>query len=98
MTAESLLTILGMAFATYATRAGGLWLMTRFTPSPRVEAALQALPGTLLVALIAPLALTRGPVETVASLLVVLAMARTGNLVFAIIVGVGAVALLRAAG
>ncbi|MBA2519945.1 MAG: AzlD domain-containing protein [Chloroflexia bacterium] len=98
MTAEAVLTIAGMAIATYATRAGGLWLMSRFTPSPAVEAALQALPGTLLVALVAPLALTRGPVETAASALIVLAMLRTGNLIFAIVIGVGTTALLRAVG
>ena len=54
MRVDALLTILGMAVAGYATRAGGLWLM-RFVPSsPRVEAWLQHLPGTVLIALIAP--------------------------------------------
>ena len=37
MQTRSVLTILGMALATYATRAGGLWLMGYVKPSPRVE-------------------------------------------------------------
>ncbi len=96
MDADALVTIVGMAIVTYVTRAGGLWLMARVTPSPRLQAALEALPGALLMALIAPLALTRGPVEAIASVLVALTMLRTGNLIAAIVVGVGATALLRA--
>lgn len=96
MTAEAVVTIVGMAVATYATRVGGVWLMARVTPSPPAEAALQALPGTLLVALIAPLALTRGPAAVIASALVVLAVWRTGNIIVAIAAGVAATALPRA--
>lgn len=95
MTADVLITIAGMAIATYLTRAGGLWLMERVTPSPRAQAALEALPGAVLVALIAPMALTRSPVEGVASVLVVITMIRTGSLLAAVIVGVVSVALLR---
>ncbi len=39
-----LFVILGMAFATYLTRAGGFWLMSRFTPSKRLERGLRAVP------------------------------------------------------
>lgn len=95
MTADVLITIAGMAIVTYLTRAGGLWLMARVTPAPPLEAALEALPGALLVALIAPMALTRGPVETVASALVVITMIRTGSLIAAVVIGVVTVALLR---
>jgi uncharacterized membrane protein len=95
MTADVLITIAGMAIVTYLTRAGGLWLMERVTPSPRVQAALEALPGAVLVALIAPMALTRSPIEGVASALVVLTMMRTGSLIAAVVIGVVTVALLR---
>lgn len=37
MTGETLLTILGMAVATYATRAGGFWLMGRLKPTPQLN-------------------------------------------------------------
>ena len=48
------ITILGMALVTYATRAGGFWLMGLVTPSPRIEAWLKQIPGAVLVAIIAP--------------------------------------------
>ena len=47
------------------------------------------------MALIAPMALTRGPVEGIASALVVLTMIRTGSLIAAVVIGVATVALLR---
>lgn len=95
MTADVLITIAGMAIVTYLTRAAGLWLMARVTPSPPVQAALEALPGALLVALIAPMALTRGLIEGIASALVVLTILRTGSLIAAVIIGVATTALLR---
>jgi uncharacterized membrane protein len=94
---DALLTVLAMALITYATRAGGLWLMARLTPSPRVEAALEALPGALLVALVAPTVLARGPAEALAALAAGLVMARTGNVVLAMGAGVGLVVVLRGA-
>lgn len=59
---------------------------------------MQALPGSLLMALVAPMALTRGRIEAVAAALVVLTMLRTGGLIAAIVIGVGAAALRRAFG
>ena len=38
MTCEALLTTMGKAVVTYATRAGGFWLMGRLTPTPRLSA------------------------------------------------------------
>jgi len=54
MRIEVAATILGMALITYATRAGGLWLMGRVQPTPRLERWLRSLPGAILVALVAP--------------------------------------------
>jgi len=51
---QTLLTILLMALATYATRAGGLWLASRLTLSGRVEAWLDHIPGAILVSIVAP--------------------------------------------
>lgn len=90
--------ILGMALVTYATRAGGPWLMARVPPSPRVEAWLRALPGAILAAIVAPAALGSGPAEAVAALATALVMARTGSLPLAMAVGVGLVIPLRALG
>jgi uncharacterized membrane protein len=50
----ALAAILAMAAATYATRAGGLWLAGRLRLSDRTAAWMQSLPGALLVAIVAP--------------------------------------------
>jgi uncharacterized membrane protein len=91
----ALLTILGMAAVTYATRIGGLWLMGRVTPSPRVGAWLRHLPGAVLIAIVAPTLLAGGPAEALATAATVGVTARTGNFFLAIAVGVGAVWVLR---
>ncbi len=91
----TLLTILGMALVTYATRAGGFWLMGLVTPSPRVEAWLKQIPGAVLVALIAPTVLASSIAETLAAVATVLIAIRTKNVLVAMLVGVVMVALLR---
>ncbi len=93
---QTLLTIMLMALATYATRAGGLWLASRLTLSDRVEAWLGYIPGAILVSLVAPTVLTGGLAETLAAVAVVLVALRTGSLPLAMVTGVGAVLVLRA--
>jgi uncharacterized membrane protein len=92
---QTVLAILLMAVATYATRAGGLWLANRLTLSERVEAWLDYIPGAILVSLVAPVVLAGGPAEALAALAVVLVALRTGSLPLAMVVGVGAVIVLR---
>ncbi len=59
--------ILWGAVATYLTRIGGHLVLSRFERvHPRVEAALNAVPAAVLTTLVAPAALTAGPVELVA--------------------------------
>ncbi len=89
------LTILGMALVTYATRAGGFWLIGLLTPSPRIEAWLKQIPGAVLVALIAPTILASSIAETLAAVATVLVAIRTKNVLIAMLVGVATVALLR---
>jgi len=91
----TILTILGMAFVTYATRAGGFWLMGLVTPSTRVETWLKQIPGAVLVALIAPTILASSIAETLAAIATVLVAIRTKNVLIAVLVGVATVALLR---
>lgn len=95
MPIDALVTIVGMAVAAYATRAGGLWLMRFVTPSPRVEAWLHHLPGTVLVALVAPAILADGLIGAIGALATALVAARTKNLLLSMIVGVGLVVALR---
>jgi branched chain amino acid efflux pump len=91
----TLITILGMALVTYATRAGGFWLMGLVTPSPRIEAWLRQIPGAVLVAIVAPTVLASSLAETLAALATVLVAIRTKNVLAAMLIGVAAVFLLR---
>ena len=92
----TLLAIVLMALATYATRAGGLWLASRFDLSERAGAWLDQIPGAILVSLVAPAILMGGPVEVLAALAVVIVSLRTGSLPAAMVTGVGTVLALRA--
>jgi uncharacterized membrane protein len=92
----TLLAICLMALATYATRAGGLWLASRFDLSERAGAWLEGIPGAILVSLVAPAVLTGEPAEVLAAIVVVAVALRTGSLPVAMATGVGAVVVLRA--
>lgn len=108
-----LMTILGMAVVTYATRVGGFLLLSRADTSGKLGAWLRAVPGAVLVAIVAPSvlpasligieggvsgALTAGPAEAVAALATVAVAAKTKNLLLAMLVGVAAVWALRTFG
>jgi uncharacterized membrane protein len=90
-----LLTICGMAAATYASRAAGLMLMTRVSPGPRLTRFMQAIPGAILASIVAPSALSSGPAEAIATAVTAACAWRFGNLPLAMGVGVGAVLALR---
>ena len=85
-----------MALATYATRASGLWLASRFDLSERAGAWLEDIPGAILVSLVAPVVLTGGFAEALAALAVAIVAVRTGSLPGAMVTGVVAVVGLRA--
>jgi len=91
----NLLAFLGMAIATYATRIGGLALAGRLSLSPRAQAAFDAIPPAVLVAVIAPSALATGWAETAAAAVTVLAATRL-PLLAVVAVGVVAVVGFRA--
>jgi uncharacterized membrane protein len=91
----TLLAIVLMALVTYATRLGGLWLANRFELSERAGEWLDAIPGAILVSLVAPTVLTGGPAEALAAIAVVVVALRTGSLPLAMATGVVAVVLLR---
>lgn len=52
--------ILAMAAATMAVRFAGYWIMASVPLTPFVRAALEALPGTIIIATIVPLAMREG--------------------------------------
>lgn len=92
---QALLAIVGMAVVTYATRAGGLLLLSRMDLPKRAERGLRYVPGAILVSIVVPTLLDGGVAEALAVIATVLVAARTGNLLLAMVAGVGAVLGLR---
>ncbi|MGA7730083.1 MAG: AzlD domain-containing protein [Chloroflexia bacterium] len=105
-----LLTILGMAAITYATRVGGFLLLSRASLQGKLGAWLHYVPGAVLIAIVAPSvlparlfglqggesgALTAGPAEAIAALVTAAIAARFKNLLLAMLAGVATVWLLR---
>ncbi len=91
----TLLAILGMALATYATRIGGLYMMRGVIVTGRLKAALDALPPAILMAVIAPTILTTGAAETIAAGITAAAAFMRMPFVVTILIGVASVVLLR---
>jgi uncharacterized membrane protein len=91
------LAIIGMAVATYATRASGLYLMRGVVVTGRLKAALDALPPAILMAVIAPTILTTGVAETSAAALTAVAAFMRLPLVVTVLIGVVSVVALRLA-
>lgn len=87
--------IAGMAIVTYITKAGGIWLLSRFDVSDRVEAGLSVLPGAIVIAILGPELADGGPPEWAAAGVVLLVMVKTENILLALIAGLGAVLVFR---
>jgi uncharacterized membrane protein len=88
--------IAAMAAATYLTKAGWLWLLPRIGVSERIEAALEVLPGAIVVAVLGPELAAGGPPEWLAGSVVAVVAWRTENIFLALVTGVGAVVAFRA--
>jgi len=90
-----LFVILGMAIATYLTRTGGFWLMSRFTPSKRLERGLRAVPAAILISIIAPSVIANGLPEIMATLATSVIAWRTRSPLIAMTIGVLTIIFLR---
>ena len=91
----TLATWFGMMAVTYASRAGGFWLVRRFPVRGRLKVGLEAVPLAVLTALIAPPVLATGPAESLAAIVTLLLAWRLPVLA-AILGGIASVVLLRA--
>jgi uncharacterized membrane protein len=91
----TLATILGMAAATYALRAGGFLIAQKLKPTRFVEAWLNHLPGAMIVALVLPAIARGGPVYWAGALLVLAAARSGGPLIVSLAAGIGTVLLVR---
>jgi len=92
----TLLAIVLMGLVTYLTRIAGLFIAERFRLEGRAKAAFDAIPVSVLTAVIAPTLLTSTVAESLAGVVTILAAFRL-PLLGTVIVGVAAVVVLRLA-
>ncbi len=90
--------VAAMAAMTVFTRVAGFWMMGRVTVTPRVMRMLEALPGSVVAALILPLILKEGLSAVAAMVAVVVFMIWRRNEFLALACGLAIIAGLRAAG
>jgi uncharacterized membrane protein len=91
----TLLAIIGMALATYATRVAGLFLMRHVNVKGRTKAAFDALPPAILMAVIAPTILATGVAETTAAAITALSAYMRLPMIVTVLIGMASVVLLR---
>jgi uncharacterized membrane protein len=89
------LAILAMTLASYFCRISGVVLMSRVRLTPGVQRALAALPGSIVMATVLPIAVRSGADAIAGILAGVVAMAFTRNEVAALAAGLGLAALIR---
>ncbi|WP_336135855.1 AzlD family protein [Natronomonas amylolytica] len=88
--------IAAMTVITYATKVGGLWLLGHIELSDRAEVGLEALPGAIIVAIVAPELANGGPPEWAAAALAAVVAWKTNNLLVSLAVAMAAVLAFRA--
>ncbi len=93
--AQVLLTIAAAAMVTYSLRFGGLILAGRLPQSGRWQRFMDALPGTILVSLIAPGIVSAGWWGGLGALATALCAYKTRNVILSMLLGVALVALHR---
>src|SRR5688572_5674584 len=90
--------IAAMAMTTMLSRVSGYWMMGRVTLTPRIQRMLEALPGSVVAALIVPVMVKEGASAIVAMLAVALLMLWSRNEFLAIACGIAIAAGIRALG
>ena len=88
-------TIMSAAAVTYALRLGGLLLAEKMPRHPAFNGFMEALPGTILVALVVPGIVAAGWSGWAAALLTAVSAYKTRNVLLSMLVGMTVVALWR---
>jgi len=96
--AADYLAVLMMAVATYLCRASGIVFMSRMRITPRIERALRALPGSIVVSTILPVAAQAGPSALLGLATAIAVMAVTRVELAGVAAGLAMVSLARLAG
>ena len=94
----SLLAIVVMAVVAFLMRAGGYWMMAHVPLTPRVRRILEALPGSIVVAIVAPIVVRGGPVAALAVFTAAVVMILRRNELLAVIAGIVVACISRGAG
>jgi uncharacterized membrane protein len=89
------LVIGGSALATYGLRLGGLLLAARLPRQGGFKRFMDALPGTILLSLVAPGILAAGAWGVAAALVTAVCAYKTNNAFLAMLLGMGIIALQR---
>jgi uncharacterized membrane protein len=95
---QAFLAIAGMAVGTYLTRVSGFYLVNHIRMSRRMEAFIKAIPGTVLMSIVAPIVFSSSPAQGAASLATVIAAWRFKNLPLSMAIGIAVVCLFRKLG
>ena len=95
MDAHIFLTIFLMAFSTYLTRIVGFLILRNRKLSPTTERIMEAIPGCVLISIIAPVILSGNVANTIAVIITFLAMMRF-SLLPTVIISIAATGMLRA--
>ncbi len=90
--------IVVMTVVTVASRLGGYWLMGYVPVTPRIRRMLDALPGSIIIAAIAPVVLNGGAVVIFAIAAAIGVTVIKRNDFLAVMTGMGVAALARAIG
>lgn len=96
--ALSALAILAMAVATFLIRASGFWLMGHVAITARVRRMLEALPGSIVAAIVLPLVVKGGIVAVFAIAAALGSMVLSRNELAAVAVAVAVAAFARGVG
>ena len=94
----SVLAIAAMTLVTFLCRIAGVVVMSRVRITPRIERGLRALPGSIVVATVLPLAVQGGPPAALGLAAALAAMAWMRTEIAALAAGLVVVSLVRAAG
>ena len=95
MIENSVLVIAAATLVTYSLRLGGLLLAGRLPKTGRFKKFMDALPGTILLSLIVPAALSAGPWGWVATVCTAVCSLKSGNVFVSMLLGVAIVAVGR---
>ncbi|MDE2364804.1 MAG: AzlD domain-containing protein [Hyphomicrobiales bacterium] len=90
--------IFATALVTFLLRVSGYWLMARVPVTPRVKRALDALPASLFISTVAPIALKAGVAGVAATLAAAAVMFLAKREMPALATGFAVAAALRALG